>query len=54
VDVARSGEVGGTGLGLSIVRSICSAHGADIEVEVLRAPEHGSCFRLKFPLAARL
>jgi heavy metal sensor kinase len=51
VDEARSREDGGAGLGLSIVRSICSAHGAEIEVEVRRPPAHGSCFRLKFPLA---
>jgi two-component system phosphate regulon sensor histidine kinase PhoR len=46
VDEARSREDGGAGLGLSIVRSICSAHRAEIEVysEVGR----GSCFRLKF------
>jgi heavy metal sensor kinase len=53
VDEARSREAGGAGLGLSIVHSICSAHGANIEVETLRAPEHGTCFRLTFPLAAR-
>jgi heavy metal sensor kinase len=51
VDAARSREdgqeVGGSGLGLSIVRSICSAHGAQIEVE--SSLEHGSCFRLRFP-----
>jgi heavy metal sensor kinase len=47
VDEARSREDGGAGLGLSIVRSICSAHGAEIEVE--SAPGAGSCFRLKFP-----
>jgi heavy metal sensor kinase len=52
VDEARSREVGGAGLGLSIVRAICSAHGAHIEVDVLRAPGHGSCFRVKFPVAA--
>jgi signal transduction histidine kinase len=50
VDEARSREDGGTGLGLSIVRSICTAHGAGIEVE--SPPERGSCFRLKFPLSA--
>ena len=40
---------GGAGLGLSIVQAICSAHGAQIEVE--SSPEHGSCFRLRFPAA---
>jgi heavy metal sensor kinase len=48
VDAARSREDGGAGLGLSIVRSICSAHGAEIEVE--SAPGSGSRFRVKFPL----
>jgi heavy metal sensor kinase len=47
VDEARSREDGGAGLGLSIVRSICSAHGAEIEVDSV--PGQGSCFRLKFP-----
>jgi heavy metal sensor kinase len=51
VDAARSREDGGAGLGLSIVRSICSAHGAEIELE--SATGSGSCFRLKFPLSAR-
>jgi heavy metal sensor kinase len=53
VDEARSREDGGAGLGLSIVRSICSAHGAEIEVDVRQPPQHGSCFRLKFPLTGR-
>jgi heavy metal sensor kinase len=52
VDAARSREDGGAGLGLSIVRSICSAHGAEIEVD--SATGSGSCFRLKFPLPARV
>ena len=47
VDEARSREDGGAGLGLSIVRSICGAHGVEIEVE--SAPGAGSCFRLRFP-----
>ncbi|MGC2461962.1 MAG: ATP-binding protein [Steroidobacteraceae bacterium] len=47
VDEARSREDGGGGLGLSIVKSICSAHGAEIEVESRSG--YGSCFRLKFP-----
>ena len=47
VDAARSREDGGAGLGLSIVRSICSAHGAQIEVD--SAPGSGSRFRVKFP-----
>jgi heavy metal sensor kinase len=51
VDEARSREEdGGAGLGLSIVQSICTAHGARIEVESTRGT--GSCFRLMFPHAA--
>jgi heavy metal sensor kinase len=47
VDEARSREDGGAGLGLSIVKSICSAHGAQIEVE--SEIGRGSCLRLRFP-----
>jgi signal transduction histidine kinase len=47
VDEARSREDGGAGLGLSIVKSICSVHGAEIEVE--SRIESGSCFRVTFP-----
>jgi heavy metal sensor kinase len=43
---------GGAGLGLSIVRSICAAHGAEIDVE--STPGAGSCFRVKFPRPASL
>ena len=50
VDEARSREDGGAGLGLSIVRSICTAHRAEIEVD--SEIGRGSCFRLKFPLRA--
>jgi heavy metal sensor kinase len=50
VDGSRSREQGGAGLGLSIVRSICSAHGA--EVEVSSSPGQGSTFRIRQPLAA--
>jgi heavy metal sensor kinase len=49
VDGSRSREQGGAGLGLSIVKSICSAHGAVIEV--VSAPGRGSTFRIKQPLA---
>jgi heavy metal sensor kinase len=49
VDGSRSREQGGAGLGLSIVKSICSAHGAVIEVT--SAPGRGSTFRIKQPLA---
>jgi heavy metal sensor kinase len=51
-DAARSREDGGAGLGLSIVRSICTAHGAEIEVD--SPAGSGSCFRLKFPLPPRV
>jgi heavy metal sensor kinase len=50
VDKARSRNVEGTGLGLAIVKSICTAHGAEIETE--STVGRGSCFRIKFPLAA--
>jgi heavy metal sensor kinase len=50
VDGSRSREQGGAGLGLSIVKSICTAHGA--EVEVLSTPGAGSTFRVRQPLAA--
>ena len=49
VDGSRSREQGGAGLGLSIVESICSAHGA--QVEVSSAPGKGSTFRVRAPLA---
>jgi heavy metal sensor kinase len=49
VDGSRSREQGGAGLGLSIVKSICTAHGA--VVEVTSAPGVGSTFRIKQPLA---
>ncbi len=48
VDEARSREDGGAGLGLSIVKSICTMHGAEIEVESQLG--RGSRFRVKFPL----
>jgi signal transduction histidine kinase len=46
VDEGRSRDDGGAGLGLSIVRSICTAHGADIDVE--SRVNEGSCFRVRF------
>lgn len=51
VDDSRSRDQGGAGLGLSIVKSICSAHGAS--VEVASEPGSGSTFRIRQPLAAR-
>jgi heavy metal sensor kinase len=47
VDEARSREDGGAGLGLSIVKSICSAHRAEIEVDSELG--RGSRMRLKIP-----
>jgi signal transduction histidine kinase len=47
VDEARSREDGGAGLGLSIVRSICTAHGAEVDVESVI--NDGSRFRVHFP-----
>ena len=47
VDAARSREDGGAGLGLSIVRSICTAHGAEVDVQ--SRPRVGSSFRVRFP-----
>jgi heavy metal sensor kinase len=47
VEAARSRDDGGAGLGLSIVRSICTAHGAEVDVE--SRPRVGSSFRVRFP-----
>ncbi len=49
VDDSRSREQGGAGLGLSIVQSICSAHGA--QVQVTSQPGAGSIFCVRQPLA---
>lgn len=49
VDKARSRDQGGAGLGLSIVKSICTAHNAEVQVE--SAVGKGSRFRIKLPLA---
>ncbi len=49
VDQIRSGEFEGAGLGLSIAKSICSAHGA--EIEATSVPRKGSCFRVTLPLS---
>ncbi len=48
VDQARSDDSEGAGLGLSIVKSICTAHGA--EVDVVSVPQMGTRFRVKMPL----
>jgi heavy metal sensor kinase len=45
-DEARSRDDGGAGLGLAIVKSICSMHGAEIEVSSQLG--EGSCFRVRF------
>jgi len=45
VDASRSRDQGGAGLGLSIVKSICAAHGA--QVEVASTPGKGSLFRIR-------
>lgn len=50
VDQVRSRDLGGAGLGLSIVKSICTAHGA--EVRVFSTPGQGSRFRVELPLVA--
>lgn len=49
VDQIRSGDFEGAGLGLSIAKSICSAHGA--EIQATSAPLRGSCFRVTLPLS---
>jgi heavy metal sensor kinase len=50
VDKSRAAGSESAGLGLSIVKSICHAHGA--EVEVKSAVGSGSCFRVRLPLAS--
>ncbi len=49
VDQTRSRDPGSAGLGLSIVKSICTAHGAEVEVESTAGS--GSRFRVKMPLS---
>jgi heavy metal sensor kinase len=49
VDKARSRDEGGAGLGLSIVKSICTAHGAQVMVE--SSASGGSRFSITLPLA---
>ena len=48
VDRARSADSESAGLGLSIVKSICTAHGAEVEVQSTIGK--GSRFRVKLPL----
>jgi two-component system, OmpR family, heavy metal sensor histidine kinase CusS len=49
VDQTRPGDSESAGLGLSIVKSICIAHGAEVEAQ--SAVGSGSCFRVKIPLS---
>ena len=49
VDKARSADSESAGLGLSIVKSICTAHGAEVEAQ--STVGSGSCFRVKLPLS---
>jgi signal transduction histidine kinase len=50
VERSRTRDQGGVGLGLAIVKSICTAHGATVEVE--SGADRGSCFRVLLPLAS--
>jgi heavy metal sensor kinase len=49
VDQARSADSESAGLGLSIVKSICIAHGAEVEAQ--STVGCGSCFRVRLPLS---
>ncbi|HTB82916.1 MAG TPA: ATP-binding protein [Candidatus Sulfotelmatobacter sp.] len=49
VDKARSSENESAGLGLSIVKSICAAHGAQVEAQSTAG--RGSCFRVTLAAA---
>jgi heavy metal sensor kinase len=49
VDRARSSENESAGLGLSIVKSICDAHGAQVEARSIA--NRGSCFRVTLTAA---
>jgi signal transduction histidine kinase len=49
VDKARSRELGGAGLGLSIVKSICVAHGGQVDFQSTEGV--GSRFKVELPLA---
>jgi heavy metal sensor kinase len=48
VDKARSREMGGAGLGLSIVKSICTAHGGQVDFQSREGA--GSRFKVELPL----
>jgi signal transduction histidine kinase len=49
VDQSRSADSESAGLGLSIVKSICTAHSAEVEAQSTIGK--GSCFRVKLPLS---
>jgi heavy metal sensor kinase len=49
VDPARSADSESAGLGLSIVKSICTAHGAEVEAQ--STVGNGSRFRVRLPLS---
>ena len=49
VDQTRTDDSESAGLGLSIVKSICSAHGAEVEAQSTIG--QGSCFRVRLPLS---
>ena len=53
VDRSRSRETGGTGLGLAIVKHVAQRHRAKLEIEsTVGGEQHGSTFRLRFPVSA--
>jgi two-component system phosphate regulon sensor histidine kinase PhoR len=49
VDSSRTANSESAGLGLAIVKAICTAHGAEVEVQ--SAMGSGSCFRVRLPLS---
>lgn len=51
-DKARSRDSGGSGLGLAIVKAICTAHGAEINVQSVERT--GSRFCVRWPIASSL
>jgi signal transduction histidine kinase len=51
VDKTRSAAFESAGLGLSIVKSVCIAHGAEVEAQ--STVGSGSCFRVKLPLSKK-
>jgi heavy metal sensor kinase len=49
---ARANGIIGAGLGLAIARSICIAHGGDIEATNRPGPNGGALFRVRLPFAS--